>query len=262
MERIGIVTYSQNSQLYEMASRLLDLPLPKVKLYDWEGATYVQKSLTLDFEWIVLVDEDSFTIRPESIVELVDHMESRKYALCGVPDGGVISIRNHNPIACNPFLLILHRPTFTALLDMDPDVGDCAWNEAYEKLAPAHLFKAGVGYVYDALEPYYPFFFWAAKHRVPTLYLDAEVWAEEPEQISTLLLDHLGRPFIVHTWYSREFSVGSISARRFLRHPFREVLRIIRSRGPSSHRERILRAYNRVVSLKQDSSALNQAKNQ
>jgi hypothetical protein len=59
-------------------------------------------------------------------------------------------------------------------------------------------------------EPYYPFFFWLAYH-FDTLYLSAE---RHSDGFSSILYDHQGRPFCLHSWFARKFKVQKFHTRR------------------------------------------------
>jgi hypothetical protein len=157
-------------------------------------------------DWYIHLDEDAFVFRPESIQRILDHMEKNGYVCGGMPDGGAVSIRFHNPVACNPFFLIVHRKALLQAYAEEPDVMSCAWSDEYERYTPSFVRESGLPYAYDQFEQYYPFFNWICKSRMPTLYLQAETWSKEPEGITTLLQDSDKRPFLLHTWYSREYS--------------------------------------------------------
>jgi len=70
-------------------------------------------------------------------------------------------------------------------------------NVEYEKFAPQNL--KNNRYAFDYYEPYNPFFVWLTTN-FKTLFLDASIHADG---ISTVLHDHVGEPFLYHSWFSR-----------------------------------------------------------
>jgi hypothetical protein len=67
----------------------------------------------------------------------------------------------------------------------------------YESKAPWNLIKGE--YAFDYFEPYVPFFVWLSQN-FKVLYLDAK---SHEDGRSTVLMDHMGAPLILHSWYSR-----------------------------------------------------------
>jgi hypothetical protein len=119
---------------------------------------------------------------------------------------------------------------------------------------PHLALSKGVKYLFDEFEPYYGFYFWLCKHGFEILYLDAEQWKHEKEGISTVLKDHTRTPFVVHTWYAREYSPPRMRFRRLVKDFLRGVYRLCRQPKHGPHYERIQRAVDAVRQMREQRS--------
>lgn len=245
---VTVATYTSYPDLYRVASSLIDLPYKKVALTNW-SPRYVDDLLQIKSDWVIHVDEDAFVTNSSRIQGLIEYMEAHNYACCGMPDGGIVPIRFHNPVACNPFFIIINRKLIAASIESDPDVHTTAWNEAYIQKTPKIAMAKGLPYAFDGFEPYYGFFFWLCKHNYDILYLDAEQWKEEPEQITTQMSDHEGIPFVLHTWYSRNYR----EKRRPIRSTIKTIIKGISELLPickkGAHYARIRRAASCAITM-------------
>lgn len=181
---------------------MMDLPYPKLACDNY--ANYIDL-LQIEADWIIYADEDAFAFRPERIQNLLEYMEARNFALCGMPDGGVSEHRMHNPVACNPFFNIINRKLIREALNKAPIDLKTPWQESYRCYTAPFVGARGKAFVYDNFEPFYGLYFWFCEHGFDMLYLDAETWEGEPERLSTILKDHTGTPFLLHTWFARDY---------------------------------------------------------
>jgi len=199
--KVVFATRSMSLDLFELCSGLLEsFDYEHHRLVGTEADEYFYNLLSLDADWVINIDEDAFLTNPKRLEDLLDYMEKEDYVCCGMPDGGVFPHRFHNPLVQNAFFNVINiskiRDEFD-LLEAKP----LTHRKEYEEVFPQELLRTN--YAFDNFEPYYPFFFWLLKHKKKMLYLDALEWNRDP--ISTVLLDHLGKPFLIHTWYSRVF---------------------------------------------------------
>src|SRR5262245_40082902 len=102
--RIAIATRSMSEFLYEASGRLLGLDGPnagieRFRLLGTDNFGYFRELLHLDADFVVNLDEDAFVLEPGRLLGLVKAMGEGGYAACGMPDGGVVPIRRHNPAA-------------------------------------------------------------------------------------------------------------------------------------------------------------------
>jgi len=216
------VTFTHRPRLYGVSSAMLDLPYTKISFCDYQSRDLNQiipDILNIEADWLIHIDEDAFVFAPERIQNLLDYMASQHFAVCGVPDGGVVEHRRHNPVACNPFFTILNRRVIIESRESISEIIATAWEDSYRHYTAPFVGADGKKFAYDYFEPYYGFYFWFCKQGFKILYLDAAAWDDEPERWSTLLKDHTGEYFLLHTWWAREYN-GSHQARidRAMRH--------------------------------------------
>lgn len=153
--------------------------------------------------WGVILDEDAFVLSNDRLRDLISWAEHNGHAAVGVPDGGVIPRREHNPNALNLFFNVLDLEAIRRVWDVE----QCKrWmnrgGEMTRAWPPAALLKHDVPYLFDDYEPYYCFYFWLADAGLSTGYLDARLHSDG---LSAIVLDPSSEPLVIHTWYAREF---------------------------------------------------------
>ncbi len=206
-ERVVIVTRSLSASLFRLSDNFLDFrncqpaelrPTCRYRCRGMDATSYLRELRGIDAEWIVNLDEDVFLIDPQGVISLIVKMARDGYAACGMPDGGVVPIRRHNPLVCNTFFNIFNGPTIRrvwsdweqVVLTQPSDV------DSYE--LPA--FSQRTESAFDQFEPYYPAFFALRACGERILMLDAEPWKDG---VSTILKTLDGSPLLIHCWYAR-----------------------------------------------------------
>jgi len=137
-------------------------------------------------------------------------VEQHGFAACGMPDGGVVPIRQHNPAACNAFFNVFDlrrvRPVWR---DWDR-VRSAVHRKEYE--GQVADFARRTPYAFDHFERYYGVFFSLLAGGEKILYLDAEEWQDG---VSTLLKDQAEEPLLIHCWYTRYWDTSYHTRRRY-----------------------------------------------
>ena len=209
-----------NEVLYRKAMYLCRLPYRKERI---TGATADGYLLGLmeqtDAEWIVNIDEDAFVCDLAALQRLIDHCVAEGYDNCGMPDGGAVKIRDGNPLVTNPFFNIFHTGHLHNAYN--PDSMTLESIEGHFPEEAKNWIKQPYDYGNTTEEPFYPLLLWMGSRR-RTLYLRAY---NHSDGISTVLCNHLGEPFLIHTWYSRFYNHDRYHTRRINR-AFREACRI------------------------------------
>jgi hypothetical protein len=218
--RVAIATRSMNDCLYRISGDLLALeqlglrfgsPVERHRITGTDNVGYFQRLLDLDADWVVSIDEDAFLISPDRLAELIATMDREGYAACGMPDGGVVRIRYHNPLGCNAFFNAFDlRKARPAWHDW-PAVLATTYRPQYERLAPA--FACRTPLAFDHFQAYYSVFFRLVEAGERILYLDAQEWQDG---VSTLLKDPSGEALLVHCWYTRSWDTSYHTRRRYL----------------------------------------------
>ena len=151
-----------------------------------------------DIDIMVYIDEDCFIIDEKALLELIEYSIINEYDCVGLPDGGVVPTRKHNPLSINQFFCILNLKEIRKKYNKD-DVANTVYTEDLNRITPFNLIKHE--YAYDDFEPYYKLFFWMLKLGFKFLYLDGRSY--EDDLTTTILKNHNNIEFAYHTWYSR-----------------------------------------------------------
>lgn len=159
---------------------------------------------------VVNIDEDAVVIDLTALRGLIDHVVENGYANAGVPDGGVVAHRTFNPRTTDPFFNVFNTKLIRETYSPDCHVGFPTSGTDLLQHHSEGLIRTA--YQEGEHEPYEEFFNWLnATH--PVLYLDART---HDDGVTTVVLDHRGAPFLLHTWYAREFTRDPRHTRRIL----------------------------------------------
>lgn len=175
--------------------------LPRGKHIAVSGAPalgYLQYILGLDADWVVNIDEDAFVVNQSALLDLLQFMQVGGYDFCGMPDGGLVSIRYHNPSAMNAYFNIFRIEKIKPRLHLFEPSQHNAAN------SPRATFDFTSPYAYDDFEGYYPLYFWLLKEGFRPLYLLNAM--QDSDGVTTLLANHKRELMIKHTWYAREWN--------------------------------------------------------
>ena len=195
---VQIFTRSINQELYDQAMSLISLPYVKNRVLGTTSDNYFIRLFASDCDWAVNIDEDCFVFAEEEIPALIEYMRLKGYDYCGMPDGGVVSVRQANPLIPNGFFNVFNVKKIRENLDINALI-NADFRPEMEAKTPFHLMR--LKYEYNFLEPYYRVFYWLLDNYRP-LFLDA---LDTEDGITTELLSHRNCPFCWHTWYAREY---------------------------------------------------------
>jgi hypothetical protein len=207
--RLAIATRSMNDFLYRASGQLLGLPklmngsgsaCKRHRLTDTDSLGYFRELLKLDADWVINLDEDAFVLDPTRLLDLVRALEQCGYAACGMPDGGVVPIRRHNPVACNAYFNVFDLRRVRAVWGDWDRVKAATHKPEYESLVAD--FARRSTWAFDHFERYYGVFFSLLDAGERILYLDAEEWQDG---VSTMLKGSAGEPLLIHCWYTRHW---------------------------------------------------------
>ena len=204
-----------NDVLYHKSMALCSLPHEKVRLMNTSADGYLYQVIAdLEADWVVNIDEDAFVSDIGALQRLIDYCMENDYVNCGMPDGGVVHLRDGNPLVTNPYLNILH----TKAIREQFDISKLNESPIQARFSQTDLLVGAHDFYANDVEPYYPLFIWMSNH-FKTLYLKA---SNHPDGESTVLYNHLGEPFLIHTWYSRFYNRDRFHTHR-IDNAFREA---------------------------------------
>lgn len=204
--KYSVMSRALNHELVNKSHSLLtSLDCPKICRFNTSGFGYVAEMFKNNYgsDWIINIDEDAFVFDIDRMLNLLDYMELEGYTICGVPDGGVIHTRVHNPIVPNPFFNIINHK-FTSSINYNHPV---IFNNVLKSRTPYHLFKLNCDFEFDEYEDFYPLFYNMIYNGARILYLDVDEYGEvyKGNARACIVKDHLGVPFLIHSWYGRDY---------------------------------------------------------
>lgn len=205
---IKIVTNYQSDELYSISKSFYeDLEYEKIGIngsngfYSFNFLNYVISNNDFkDIDFMIYIDEDCFIINKNALLNLVNYVIENNIDCIGMPDGGVIQHRAHNPVAINQFFCILNLKKIREKYNVNV-VNNTKYTIDLQKHIPYHLMKKDNMICYDDFEPYYKLFFWMLKNGFNIEYLDA--YSFSGDITTTVLKNHEGIDFAYHTWYAR-----------------------------------------------------------
>ncbi len=214
LPRIVFTTRSKNDLLYRLSGELLGPDgdgYPRHRFTGTDCLAYFRTLADLEVDWVINLDEDAFVLDRGRLLALVGYLEAHGHAACGMPDGGVVPIRRHNPAACHAAFTVFDlRRVRAAWRDWESVVAAGPRPEHENAVAP---FARRGAAAFDHDKPYYGVFFALLNAGESILYLNAEPWRDG---ISTLIKDPDGVPLVLHTGFSRAWSHSYHTRRRIL----------------------------------------------
>ncbi len=208
---IAVLSTVVNKELYQKSSQLFPQNIQK---YFIDGANgmhgldsifyMMQKLKGKGIKWLIMADEDVLFEKPETVFDIIEHMESENYTVCGIRDGGLISHRNYNPYLINTFFSIINFNEIEAI-----------WNKK-EVLKNQYSIEnefeddiSNLKGMYDAssiYEPYYCFYLWLRRNNKQFLFLDAnQPFRDDQITNAVYFKDEV---LLYHTWYARSYGVN------------------------------------------------------
>jgi len=205
---------SQSVDLVNMCVALLDAPEVQVSVHHNQRVKHYFIDLVQNNTgWLINLDEDSFVMSLPRLLNLWQHMILNGIDFCGMPDGGVCWHRKRNPHIVNPFFFILNADIIDSqtrekglgnlLYTGLPTLPDPEEFQRSLSLRPHSTSVAPLKFTPSAsdTEPYYALMQYISEVG-SCLYLTAD---DHDDGWSTILKDHEGKPFLVHSWYAREY---------------------------------------------------------
>lgn len=184
-----------------------------------------------DTDWLIYLDEDCFITDTGAMMDLLQYQIDNDYHCSGVPDGGVISHRFHNPISIIAFFAIINIREIRKKYNSE-EVNNMRYGSDLDQFIPHHLINPNrphhdkftrtihpsyhpYGISYDDFEPTYKPFFWMLRNGFNMLYLDAYDYPDD--DWTTVIKNHKGIDFGYHTWFARDWECDPTNKQRILK---------------------------------------------
>jgi hypothetical protein len=223
-DKVKIVSNYINEELYKESKSFYEKVdfIEHIKingsggLYGLSFFEYVIKNID-SCDWMIYIDEDCFITDTNAMLDLLFYQIKNNISFSGMPDGGVISHRFHNPISINAFFTIINLKFLRTFYN--PNINQF-YNKDLDVFIPNNLLKTNIkqeekfsrtiaegykpyGIIYDNFEPYYKIFFSMLRNNCKYLYLDA--YDSDLDDLTTILKNHEGKEFAYHTWFARSY---------------------------------------------------------
>jgi hypothetical protein len=202
---IVVKTRSCNPDLYRKMRSLIPKYIECIRYDDYREWTDARRFLydcIDDSEDIVVVIDDDCFITDWSVVEqIAKDVIDNDYAFAGMPDGGVIKHRTNSWVVANPFFLVLNCKLIrknSKILNRD-FIDEFKYNNFIHPLRMPDFIEGEYRNFDD--EIFNGLFYYLAVLFNP-LYIKGKIVIDD---IATTLT-YNDKDFLIHTWYSREYS--------------------------------------------------------
>lgn len=230
----AIISNSQHIDLYEESKYFysnLDYPLIRVPGNNgYYGFKFINDLILsaekYPYDWVALIDEDCFITDVDAMMDLVIYQMNNKIPMSGMPDGGLIPLREFNPVGINTFFTVLDLKSIREKY-VESEVKMTKYKREYDKFIPHDILK--LPYFSDKItylnkscdpfnfEPYYKIYFWLLENEFNMKYLYSELWNADIDHLTNILYNHENKPFAYHTWRSRFWKSDLNNRERILR---------------------------------------------
>jgi hypothetical protein len=206
-------TYTRfnNQALFDKAQSLCPFPIIKGEGFNhWtDAARYLEWLIMQGDEYAMNIDQDCFITDEAVLADLIRDFKVGGYTHAGISDGGCLSGRNNISWAVmNPFFNLFAAGRIRDkrnVTDFNPTWENIRefgfmpkWNQkASGKSRKPHFIP---DYERSMWEPFNGFFNWLFEYGQP-MWLHGDL---HEDGVSTII-KYQGKPFALHTWYSREY---------------------------------------------------------
>jgi hypothetical protein len=199
---IEVKSRSQNDFLYDRMASFIPGSIQGYAYTgynSWKDASdFIHDAIDSSGDMLLILDEDTFIVNWEKVMELCVYMKENNYTHAGVPDGGLLAHRTHSYITMNPFFVVFNCSI------LNPIKKKYSRNaiDAHEFSINMHILKpewTNDQYQNDSFEPFAGLFYWMAEHGRP-LFLNASTMSDG---ISTKVFGINNTVLCLHAWYSR-----------------------------------------------------------
>tara|TARA_Y100000389_G_scaffold204686_2_gene258864 strand:- start:613 stop:2031 length:1419 start_codon:yes stop_codon:yes gene_type:complete len=109
MNEIVLCIYYTNNELYEKQLEYLESFNIPILSFNNNIIDYYKNILDIKgYKWAICIDETMFINDATKLLDLIHMMEKDNIQICGVPDGGIYTIRNGSPYIFNHSFFILN----------------------------------------------------------------------------------------------------------------------------------------------------------
>jgi hypothetical protein len=202
---IVVKTRSCNPDLYQKMRKFIPEHIECIRYDDYrewtDASRFLYDCIDNSDDIVVVVDDDCFITDWGVVEQIVKDVVDNEYAFAGMPDGGVIKHRTNSWVVANPFFLVLNCKLIKQGKNyIDRYSADrFGYNEIVHELKMPDFINVGYRNLDD--EIFNGLFYYLASTMKP-LYIKGRIIIDD---IATTLT-YNDKDFLIHTWYSREYS--------------------------------------------------------
>lgn len=205
--KVIAVTRYNNEELFQMMQSLVPIPVQKIEGFnDWIGAVkYLEHILSIpDVDFIVNIDLDCFVVDWSQVESIIEVMDELGFTHAGISDAEMLGRANDSPVVMNPFFNVFNMKKIRNI----PYYGE--WSKIYNQGYQIEWGKEG-NYKHPFTEPFNGIFNWLFKYGIPIFLINRN----HKDGIS-VEAKFRGKPFALHSWYSREFNHDEFHRQRII----------------------------------------------
>ena len=206
---MNIYTRYNNETLFQRCQEFVPIEITKGENFNhwWDAAHYLTWVIEKGDEVAINIDVDCFITDWSVVEQLVSDFKEAGYSHAGVSDSAYLGYRkNISWAVMNPFFNLFASSSIMEAKD-DP-VCNRSWDEIHQFgfQLPFNLRKPPFVPEYERSqwEPFNGLFNWLFSWGKP-MWLEAETHWDD----NSTILKYQGKPFAIHTWYSRFYGGDS-----------------------------------------------------
>jgi hypothetical protein len=206
--KVIAVTRYNNEELFQMMQSLVPIPVQKIEGFDdWIGAVkYLEHILSIpDVDFIVNIDLDCFITDWSVIDELISKIDGTSYTHLGISDAEMKGRENDSEVVMNPFFNVFNMKAVKSL----EYYGE--WGKIYKQGYNIKWSEIEGNYKQPFTEPFNGIFNWLYEYGKAG-FLENETH----EDGISVVAKFNGKPFALHSWYSREFNHDTFHRQRII----------------------------------------------
>ena len=218
MRNVAMLTTVANFDLYRKTNPMFDCKYDRYVIDGKDGMhgihslLYMMKKFkNLNYDYIIMADEDFILKSNKAVVDLITEMEKKKITIAGVRDGGVISHRNFNPFCINTFFSIINLKRVKEIWNKKEVLQNQKIGINEFTLDVVLPFECDERSLY---EPYYCFYLWLLRKGEKIKYLTSRSLDTNNDHITNVVLDDSSNIIGFHSWYARSYGIHKLHTDR------------------------------------------------
>lgn len=184
-----VSVHAMDPLLTEMSTGMYSHLFPNIIKENWQHSADTRYTrhhrFQAPYDFLIGIDEDCFIFRPQAIVEMMEYMDKNNIGILGVPEKGV-SCNRHSSEEYTCTFFIIYNLNIIRNIPID--------EKAIQSIVIPPL---------PQYEDHWKSILWLQNHGAKRHLLTGN---DHTDIVSTILNDLHGEPFLLHTWFARDFT--------------------------------------------------------